>query len=98
MAENRRLPLMIIITKPAIVHGIKRRAASDTGTLRIIQPSRRRSNITARPKNRHRAHTWTDSRIGYPYRDSCRPTLHEESAIHLKKARRDIGTLYLFGL
>ena len=48
---------MTMTTKPTTVHGSRRVATSDTGTLRIVQPSRRRSNMTARPKKRHSVHT-----------------------------------------
>ena len=57
MAENRSAPLMTMKTKPTTVHGSNRLATSDTGTVRMVQLSRRRSNITARPKKRHKAQT-----------------------------------------
>ena len=57
MAENKSDPLITMMTNPIIVHGSRRRATSDTGTSRITQPSRRKSNITVSPKKRHSVHT-----------------------------------------
>ena len=41
---------MTMRTKPALVQGSRRSTTSDTGTLRMVQPRRRRSNITTEPK------------------------------------------------
>ena len=61
MAKNRSVPLMTMMTNAAMVNGSRRSTTSDTGTFRIVQPSRRRSNITTEPKNTAIVHTWIDS-------------------------------------
>src|SRR6266403_427814 len=90
MAENRSIPLMTISTNPAAVHGKSCLTTSDTAARRIVTPSRRRSSITAIPRNRHKDRTWTDSMMEYAHLDSWIAILHGVFASHSQKPKRDI--------
>src|SRR5688500_11719016 len=48
----------------------RRRVTSNTGTLRMVAPRRRRSSIAAVPTNNDSVTTWTVETIRYAYRDS----------------------------
>src|SRR4029077_4941780 len=87
---NSRTPLTTIRMKPATVHGKSCCTTSDTAVRRNDTPSRRRSSITANPRNKQRVRTWTDPIIKYPYLDSWIPVPQDVFASHSQKPRRDI--------
>src|SRR5713101_9645864 len=81
---------MTISTKPAAVHGKSCPTTSDAAVRRIVTPRRRRSSITAIPRNRHKDRTWTDSMKEYAHLDSWSAILQGVFASHSQKPRRDI--------
>ena len=49
MAKNSSEPVITMMTKPAMVHGSRRSRTSDTGTLRMMTPRRRKSTTAFAP-------------------------------------------------
>src|SRR6185295_10945034 len=98
IAQNNIVPVMIITTKPPVIHGPIRCFSCVIGTVVRVTPRSRRSHITASPRKTHSVSTCVDSTTGYMNTDSCRAMLPGVSASHWQNGKRDMGPAYYTGM